>query len=235
MEWPQLSVIFVEPVLPHPLLASGSLGFSIKGNTLPQISWSMINWTLPLIEISQILWLLRPFSLNYLVINSMIVPEGTYICALWGAFRDRYRQSRGTISSDSWVIYWQFTDKGSRIYIPSNRIRTFPDVTQWSAMDHAAGKSAVVGDSVGSKSEHSGENMYNWFWNFDGITKISIWAQKYWKDLTTFGINSFWCEEIRLKNTGNRLFSTKRKITKIVCTRGSGVIPQNTSNGLFSM
>ena len=60
---PQLPVTIVEPgfplelaapVMPHSLEISGALGLGINGNPLPQIPESLINWTLPLMEISPV-------------------------------------------------------------------------------------------------------------------------------------------------------------------------------------
>ena len=55
MMWTQLLHIsggFVKPVLPHPLVVSGALGFPINGSILPQIYGTLMNLALPLIEIS---------------------------------------------------------------------------------------------------------------------------------------------------------------------------------------
>ena len=45
-------------------------------------------------------------------------------------------------------------------------------------------------------------------------------AQKYLNNSTTFRFDSCWCENVRRKNTSNRIFSAKRKRVKIVHTRG---------------
>ena len=75
-ERPQISVIFVEPLLPHPMVTYGDMKLSINGNPLTHIYGIPMNWKLPLMEISPIMRLRRPFLLNYSVIKDLIVPYG---------------------------------------------------------------------------------------------------------------------------------------------------------------
>ena len=52
------------------------------------------------------------------------------------------------------------------------------------------------------------------FWNLDGKFQTSIQAQKYWKELTTFGFDSCWRKNVRKKTPATDSPTRKEKSWK---------------------
>ena len=104
------------------------------------------------------------------------------------------------------LFYVNALNKSKGICIPATIIIGSPDITHWSAADHALGKVASVGDAVGVKSDYNEETIKTIFkfeWeipNFNSSSK-SIERSQTPLDSTHFGSKTLY-EKTRIKAKG---------------------------------